>query len=74
MNKARADGGVAILEELAEKGCRFEVAVGRNGRIWVNGESVKTTFLVGNAVVMTDEKGLSVEDQVKLTNKLVKKQ
>lgn len=74
MSKTRQDGGVAILEELAEKGARFEVAVGRNGRIWVNSESVKTTLMVGNAVKSTDEQASTVEQQVKLANRLMRKQ
>lgn len=74
MGKARQEGGVAILEELAEKGARFEIAVGRNGRLWVNSDSVKTTMMVGNAVVGTDEQGLSVEQQIKLANRLMRKQ
>lgn len=73
IGKVRERGGVAVLEELAEKGLRFEVAVGRNGRIWVNGESVKTTLVVGEAVRRTDEEGLTVEQQVKLANRLARR-
>lgn len=72
MNKAHEDGAFAILEELAEKGLRFEIAVGRNGRLWVNAENVKTTLTVGNAVKKTDEEHLTVEQQVKLAHRLAK--
>lgn len=73
MSKPREQGGVAVLEELAEKGLRFEVAVGRNGKIWVNGEGVKTTLLVGVAVRQVDDQDLSLEQQVKLAAKLVRR-
>lgn len=71
-NKAREDGAFAILEDLAEKGLRFEIAVGRNAKLWVNAENVKTTLTVGDAVKKTDEERLSVEQQVKLANRLAK--
>jgi len=73
MVKAREEGGVAVLEEMAEKfGARFEVAVGRNGRVWVRGESVKITVAVGRALAMVDEGNLGVDEQVKLVKQIMK--
>lgn len=69
--KQREEGGVAVLEEIAEK-VAFEVAVGRNGKVWVKSGSVKATLLVGMALQETDEKVLGVEEQVKLVRKLLK--
>lgn len=54
MTKPKQEGCITILDDLAEKGMRFEVAVGRNGRLWVSGENAKTTLLVGKAVQQTD--------------------
>jgi len=72
MPKTREDGGVAVLEDLAERGLRFEVAVGRNGRIWIHSENVKTTLLIGKAVTETDSKALTLVEQTKLVTKLMK--
>ena len=66
------DGGLVILEELAAAGVQFETATGRNGRLWVDSESVKTVILVGKAIQETDEKSLGVGDQRKLIRKLIK--
>ncbi|EOD44025.1 putative exosome complex exonuclease rrp40 protein [Neofusicoccum parvum UCRNP2] len=66
-------GKMVVLEELAER-VRFEVAVGRNGRVWVNSEEggVKVVLAVGKALVETDENGLGVEGQRELVAKLLK--
>lgn len=65
-------GGVEVLDLLAEK-LAFEVAVGRNGRIWVNAEGgVKATLCVGRAVKETDEGGLDIVAQKKLVAKMLK--
>jgi len=72
MLKTREDGGVAVLEDLAERGLRFEVAVGRNGRIWIHSDSVKTTLLIGKAVTEIDSKVLTLIEQAKLVTKLMK--
>lgn len=39
-----------VLKALDSAGLAFEIAVGLNGRVWVKGESVRTTILVANAV------------------------
>ncbi|KAK8201955.1 exosome non-catalytic core subunit rrp40 [Zalaria obscura] len=64
-------GGVVLLEEIGEK-IRFEVAVGRNGKVWVDSASVKETVAIGKALRETDEKMLDVEQQKKLIKKLLK--
>ncbi|TRX90999.1 hypothetical protein FHL15_008204 [Xylaria flabelliformis] len=72
MRKSVEEGKVAVLEELGSAGLAFETAVGRNGKLWVNSDSVKTVLIVGRAVKETDENKLSVEQQKKLVRKLVK--
>ncbi|OJD33942.1 exosome complex exonuclease rrp40 [Diplodia corticola] len=66
-------GKVIVLDELAER-VRFEIAVGRNGRVWVSSEEggVKVVLAVGKALTETDEKGLGVEGQRDLVAKLLK--
>lgn len=72
MRKSAEEGKIVVLEELGSAGLAFETAVGRNGKMWVNSESVKTVLVVGRAVKDTDELNLSVEQQKKLVRKLVK--
>lgn len=72
MAKSREEGKVEVLEALGEEGLAFETAVGRNGKVWVCSESVKTVVVVGRALRETDEKGLGVEAQRKLVKKLVR--
>ncbi|KAH7037218.1 uncharacterized protein B0I36DRAFT_371849 [Microdochium trichocladiopsis] len=72
MRKSVEEGRVVVLEELGAAGLAFETAVGRNGKIWVNSENIKTILAVGRAVQDTDEQHLSVESQKKLVRKLVK--
>ncbi|KAI9760350.1 MAG: SM-like, degradation of cytoplasmic mRNAs and positively regulates transcription initiation [Chaenotheca gracillima] len=64
-------GGLVVLEEVAEK-IPFEVAVGRNGRIWVKSGLVAGTIAVGRAITQTDTEGLGVDEQRKLVKKLLK--
>ena len=72
LNKVKEEGRVGLLEELGEKGLRFEVAVGRNGRVWIDSENIKTTSMIGRALQDIDEKGLTLEEQSKLARKLIK--
>ncbi|KAI3338043.1 hypothetical protein F4824DRAFT_488931 [Ustulina deusta] len=72
MRKSVEEGKVAVLEELGSAGLAFETAVGRNGKLWVNSDSVKTVLIVGRAVKETDDGDLNVEQQKKLVRKLVK--
>lgn len=71
MNKQREDGGLIVLEGLAEK-VAFEIAVGRNALVWVKSGTVKETLMVGKALQETDQKMLRVEEQEKLVKKLLK--
>jgi exosome complex component RRP40 len=73
MVKTKEEGRVTVLEEAAEKhGARFEIAVGRNGRIWIRAESIKVTVALGRALKEADEKQLTVEEQVKLVKAMMK--
>lgn len=69
--KQKDEGGIAALEEIAEK-VAFEIAVGRNGKVWVKSGGIKETLLVGKALQETDTQGLGLEEQVKLAKKLLK--
>ena len=71
MAKQQEEGCIVVLEELAEK-IAFEIAVGKNGKIWINSGSVKETLIVGRALQETDRHILLVEEQKKLVKKLQK--
>ena len=70
--KTKEEGRVAVLDEFGDKGVRFEIAVGRNGKVWVKSESAKMTVTVGRALMETDEKRLSLGEQEKLVKRLLK--
>lgn len=67
-------GGIVVLEGLSE-GVAFEVAVGRNGRVWVDGgaEDLRKTLVVGKVLTETDEKNLDEAAQRELVKKALKK-
>ncbi|KAG8534325.1 uncharacterized protein KY384_001169 [Bacidia gigantensis] len=69
--KQEQQGGIVLLDELAER-VAFEVAIGRNGKVWIKSSTVKETLIVGNALRQMDEKGLGIDDQRKLVKKLLK--
>lgn len=71
--KARENGQVVILERLGAK-WQFEVAIGRNGLIWIDvpGGDVERVIAIGNAVVECDEKRLTIEEQEKLAAGLLR--
>jgi len=69
--KQREEGGISVFEEIAEK-VAFEVAVGRNGKVWVKSRGIKETLLVGKALQETDAQRLGLEEQVKLVKKLLR--
>ena len=71
LTKQKEDGGVAVLEELAEK-IAFEIAVGRNGKIWIKSDGIKETLLVGKALQETDTQSLTVNEQAKLAKKMLR--
>ncbi|KAK2629778.1 hypothetical protein QTJ16_000598 [Diplocarpon rosae] len=70
--KPAEQGHLVILEEIGGAGVPFEIAVGRNGKLWVDSKSVKSTLAVGRAIQETDEKGLDVEAQKKLAKRLAR--
>jgi len=72
LSKPAEQGGVVILDELGGAGVSFEIAVGRNGKLWVDSTTVKTTLAIGRAIQETDSKNLKPEEQKKLARKLVK--
>lgn len=65
-------GNLVLLEEIGGAGVPFEIAVGRNGRVWVDSKSVKMTLAIGKAIRDTDDKSLTVEEQKKLAKKLAR--
>lgn len=81
-NKDQEDGaaGLVILEELGRKlesigG--FEIAVGRNGKVWVDcsnggGAAVRATVAIGRCLKETEEHNLSPADQRKLVSRILR--
>ena len=71
MNRQKEDGGVIVLEELSAK-IAFEVAVGRNGLIWVKSGTVKETLIVRKALQETDAATLNIPEQEKLVKRMLR--
>lgn len=69
LNKSKEEGGLVVLEEVGDQ-LAFEIAVGRNGWVWVKAESVRETLLVGKALQETDKRLLRLDEQRKLMKKL----
>ncbi|KAI0998684.1 hypothetical protein K3495_g9512 [Podosphaera aphanis] len=65
-------GNLVVLDEFEAANVAFEIAVGRNGRLWVNSKNVKITLGVGKAIQEVDVKSLSIIDQKKLVKKISK--
>ena len=66
--------GILVLEELGEKlQGGFEVAVGKNGKVWVDcpGGSVKGACAIGRCLRETDEGHLQEKEQKKLVSKVI---
>lgn len=55
-------GGIVILNVLGEK-LRFEIAVGRNGIIWLDSTSIKATITIGRLLTEADTQNWSIEQQ-----------
>lgn len=72
MPKSTTEGGVIVLEELGNSGLQFEIAVGRNGRVWVNSDATRSILIVGRALQETDEGLLGVDAQRQLVKKLIR--
>ncbi|KAL8791252.1 MAG: hypothetical protein Q9213_000209 [Squamulea squamosa] len=71
LNKQREEGKLSILEDIAEQ-IAFEIAVGRNGKVWVKANGVKETLLVGKALQETDNEALNTDGQRKLAKRLLR--
>ncbi|KAI9750483.1 MAG: exosome non-catalytic core subunit rrp40 [Lichina confinis] len=71
MPEPAKQGAVVVLDELADK-IPYEIAVGRNGRIWVNAGDVKKTLAVGRALMETDKDKLGVDAQKKAVRRRLK--
>ncbi|KAK2734268.1 exosome non-catalytic core subunit rrp40 [Myotisia sp. PD_48] len=73
-------GGLVVLEELGpklESYGGFEIAIGKNGRVWVDcsaGEQarVKIIVAIGRCLKETDERRLGVPEQKKLVSKILR--
>jgi len=66
--------GVVVLSELGEKlQGGFEVAVGKNGKVWVDcpDGGVKSVIAVGRCLKEADEKNLTEKEQKKLVNRML---
>ncbi len=72
LSKPVEQGNLVLLEEIGGAGVPFEIAVGRNGKVWVDSKSVKTTLAIGKAIQETDAKALKVEEQRKLAKRLAR--
>ena len=70
MPKQAEQAGLVVLDALAEK-IAFEVAVGKNGKIWIDAGTVRGTLLVGNALMQTDKSDLDVHEQTKFVKQLL---
>jgi exosome complex component RRP40 len=67
--------GVSALDELGPKlPGGFEIAVGRNGRVWVNSPEggVRNVQAVGRCLREMDENKLRDKDQKKLVSSIIK--
>ena len=69
--EGRSRGGVVVLEEIGEK-VKFEVAVGRNGKVWLDSGSVRETVTIGRLLQQVDEGTLDAEAQRKVVKKALK--
>lgn len=65
-------GELSVLRDLSNHGLAFEIAVGRNGKVWVDSKNIKTTMAVGRAIQETDEKKLKIGQQTQLVQKLIR--
>jgi len=69
--EGRSKGGVVVLEEIGEK-VKFEVAVGRNGKAWVDSGSVRETVMIGRLLQQADQQSMDAEAQKKAVKKALK--
>jgi len=64
-------GGIHVLDLLGER-VTFEVAVGRNGRVWIGKADIKVLLLVSRVLKEVAVKNLNEKEQKDLVNKLLK--
>jgi exosome complex component RRP40 len=64
-------GGVGVLQAIGER-FRFEVAVGRNGRVWIASDEVLVVLKVIQALKETDQKDLDEAGQKILVGRVIK--
>jgi len=67
--KGGMSSGSEVVEELGQR-LAFEIAVGRNGKVWVDSEDVKTTLCVGRCIV--ESRFLTGEEQRRLVREKIK--
>lgn len=67
--KKGMSSGLEVVEELGQR-LGFEIAVGRNGKVWVDSEDVKTTLCVGRCIV--ESEFLTGEEQRRLVRETIK--
>ncbi|PGH13466.1 hypothetical protein AJ80_06335 [Polytolypa hystricis UAMH7299] len=80
MSSNGAAAGVVVLEELGQKleaHGGFEVAVGRNGKVWVDcsgsgDAAVKATVAIGRCLKEADERLLGAVEQKKLVSRILR--
>ena len=72
MPNSAQQGKLVALEEIGSAGVAFEIAVGRNGRVWVDSKNTRTTLAVGRLIQEVDQKSLGLEEQKKLARKAAK--
>lgn len=68
--KIHMSTGLEVLDEISTK-LSFELAVGRNGRLWVKSADAKTTLFIGRTVM--DSEFLSGQEQKDLIRDRFKK-
>ena len=66
-----AKGGITLLDLVGAK-VGFEVTVGRNGLVLVDGGNVKTTLAIGRAIQEVDQGALGESSQKKLAAEVLK--
>jgi exosome complex component RRP40 len=72
LSRPAEQGALVLLDELGTAGVAFEIAVGRNGKVWVDSKSIKTTLAIGKLIQRTDQEGWVVEKQRIMARKVAK--
>jgi len=67
----KSKGGIVVLEEAGQT-VKFEIAVGRNGRVWVDSSSIKATIVIGGLLQRVDEERWDMDRQRKEVKKALK--